>query len=182
MSAQVEILVTELDNVLSVPVQAVLAVRRQGPRRRQDADGYERREVALGISNDKLVEVKKGLKTGRRRRAEPGRPDERRREARRCSARRPRTRKRRTGATPPRRPPTALAGKGAVVAKAGPAGKARPTARAKGQGQGQGQGKGGGGFIGKMDPAAKEKFKSASPEEQRKILEDSRRPARADRA
>ena len=60
-----EILVNELDDVLCVPVQAVLsydgkdhvAVKKPG-------GGFERREVVLGISNEHLVEVKEGIQSG----------------------------------------------------------------------------------------------------------------------
>ncbi len=65
MTAQVEILVNKLDNVLSVPVQAVvsydgkdhLAVKKPG-------GDFEWRDVVLGISNEKHVEIKDGLKSG----------------------------------------------------------------------------------------------------------------------
>src|SRR6185312_11822774 len=64
MTAQVEILVTELDNVLCVPVQAVLTYGNKSHIAVRTPAGYERRVVTLGISNDRLIEVKKGLKTG----------------------------------------------------------------------------------------------------------------------
>jgi HlyD family secretion protein len=65
MTAQVEILVNELGNVLSVPVQAILrfddkdhvAVKKAG-------DGFEWRDVTLGISNDESVQVTDGLQDG----------------------------------------------------------------------------------------------------------------------
>jgi RND family efflux transporter MFP subunit len=65
MTAQVEILIDEKDNVLSVPVGAVahyegkdhVAVQKPG-------GGFDWREVTLGTSNDKSVEVKEGLGTG----------------------------------------------------------------------------------------------------------------------
>jgi HlyD family secretion protein len=65
MTVQVEILVTERDDVLSVPVQAVLlydgkdqvAVKKPG-------GGFEWRDVDLGISNEKEVEVKAGIRSG----------------------------------------------------------------------------------------------------------------------
>ena len=65
MSAQAEILISELDNVLGVPTQAVLrydgkdhvAVKKPG-------GGFEWRAVALGISNGEQVEVKEGIKSG----------------------------------------------------------------------------------------------------------------------
>ncbi len=62
MSAMVEILVEELDDVLSVPVQAILQFKNKDWAFVKDGDGYRRVEIALGISNDQHVEVKKGLK------------------------------------------------------------------------------------------------------------------------
>ena len=65
MTAQVEIKVAELDNVLSVPVESVVryhdkdhvAVKKSG-------GGFEWREVTLGLSNDQCIEVKQGIKSG----------------------------------------------------------------------------------------------------------------------
>ena len=65
MSAHVEFLLANLENVLSVPVQAVLpldgkdhvAVRKPG-------GGIELREVTLGLSNGKLVEITHGIESG----------------------------------------------------------------------------------------------------------------------
>ena len=64
MTAQVEILVTELADVLSVPVQAVLEYQGKDHVAVKTDDGHDWRVVRLGISNDKLVEVREGLKTG----------------------------------------------------------------------------------------------------------------------
>jgi HlyD family secretion protein len=65
MTAQVKIFVNEIDNVLSVPVEAVVhydnkdhvAVKNPG-------GGFEWREVTLGLSNEKQVEVKQGIQSG----------------------------------------------------------------------------------------------------------------------
>ena len=65
MTAQVEVLVNERDNVLSVPVEAVfhydnkdhVAVKKPG-------GGFEWREVTLGLSNEQQVEVKQGILSG----------------------------------------------------------------------------------------------------------------------
>jgi RND family efflux transporter MFP subunit len=64
MTAEVEILVAHLKNVLSVPVAAVVEQRgkffcwvRQGGK-------VERRPLVLGMSNDKFIEVKDGLAAG----------------------------------------------------------------------------------------------------------------------
>jgi RND family efflux transporter MFP subunit len=63
MNAQVEIMVTEVPDVLSVPIQSVIElggkkyvyVVRPGVR-------AERRDVTIGLSNEKVIEVKEGLK------------------------------------------------------------------------------------------------------------------------
>ena len=57
-------MVSELDNVLSVPVESV--VRYDGKDHvavKKSDGGIEWREVALGQSNDRLVEVKQGIKS-----------------------------------------------------------------------------------------------------------------------
>ncbi len=67
LTADVEILIDQKDNVLSVPVAAVLhyddkdhvAVQKPG-------GGFDWREVTLGIANEKYVEVKDGLRSGER--------------------------------------------------------------------------------------------------------------------
>jgi multidrug efflux pump subunit AcrA (membrane-fusion protein) len=65
MSAVVEILVTQLANVLSVPVSAVLDRDGRAHLLVKKADGQvEWREVTLGVSNAKMVEVKQGLGSG----------------------------------------------------------------------------------------------------------------------
>lgn len=64
MTAQVEILVTQLDNVLSVPVQAVLEFKGKNYAYVRQGDEFARREITLGINNDKLVEVKEGINDG----------------------------------------------------------------------------------------------------------------------
>lgn len=64
MTAQVEILITQLDNVLSVPVQAILEFKGKNYAYVRQGDEFARREIVLGISNDKLVEVKEGISDG----------------------------------------------------------------------------------------------------------------------
>ncbi len=64
LTAAVEILVTNLSNILSVPVQAVVEKKGQffcwvsGP------TGIEKREVQLGMSNNTRIEVQQGLSEG----------------------------------------------------------------------------------------------------------------------
>ena len=65
MTAQVEILVNELDNVLSVPIVAL--VRYDGKDHvavKKPDGGFDWREVTLGVSNDTLVEVRQGIQSG----------------------------------------------------------------------------------------------------------------------
>ncbi len=65
MTAQVEILVSELDNVISVPNEAVVhfddkdhvAVKKPG-------GGFEWREVTLGLTNERQIEIKQGIEIG----------------------------------------------------------------------------------------------------------------------
>jgi HlyD family secretion protein len=66
MTAQVTILVKELKNVVSVPLQAV--VEKGGKYycylRTSDAKGYAERPVVIGDNNDKYIEIKDGLAVG----------------------------------------------------------------------------------------------------------------------
>ncbi len=65
MSAQVEILVAQLDNVLAVPVQAVVQTQGKDYVFVMLPDGgYDQREVKVGVTNQRLVEIKEGLKAG----------------------------------------------------------------------------------------------------------------------
>jgi HlyD family secretion protein len=65
MTAAVEILVSELDNVLSVPVESVVRYGRKDHVAVKKSDGgIEWREVALGQSNDRFVQVKQGISSG----------------------------------------------------------------------------------------------------------------------
>jgi HlyD family secretion protein len=65
MSAEVEFLVSDLDNVISVPVEAIVRYDEKDHLAVKKADGgWDWREVTLGVSNDRAVEVKEGLKSG----------------------------------------------------------------------------------------------------------------------
>ncbi|MBC8875358.1 MAG: efflux RND transporter periplasmic adaptor subunit [Planctomycetes bacterium] len=66
MTAVAEIHVDRLEDVLSVPVQAVVQIRRE-TWCYVDADGrVERRDVKLGRTNDKFVEILEGIDEGTR--------------------------------------------------------------------------------------------------------------------
>ena len=65
MVAKVEILVAELENVLTVPVKALVQFDEKIRVCVKKPDGdFEWREVRLGLSDGKLVEVKKGIERG----------------------------------------------------------------------------------------------------------------------
>ncbi|MFH1572806.1 MAG: HlyD family efflux transporter periplasmic adaptor subunit, partial [Acidobacteriota bacterium] len=64
MSAQVEILVENLENVLTVPVQAVVEQRGKFCCWVQTPEGPTRRLVLLGRTNNRLIEIKDGVAEG----------------------------------------------------------------------------------------------------------------------
>src|SRR5262249_18281598 len=64
MSATIKILIDEKKNVLSLAVQAVLALRGKQLCLVKRGEGFAPRELILGVSNDTYVEVKEGLKEG----------------------------------------------------------------------------------------------------------------------
>ncbi len=65
MTARVEIMVSELDNVLSVPIEAIVRYDDKDHVAVKKSDGgVEWPEVVLGLSNDRFVEVKQGIKSG----------------------------------------------------------------------------------------------------------------------
>ena len=64
MTAQVEILVDRKTDVLTVPVLAVLQFHGKDHVSKKVDDRFVETEVELGVSNEKYVEVLKGLKEG----------------------------------------------------------------------------------------------------------------------
>ena len=73
LSAQAEILVTELDNVIRVPIPWVFVSDDKAHVVLKTPEGrIEWREVTLGVSNGQIVEVKDGLKPGEFLVREPG--------------------------------------------------------------------------------------------------------------
>lgn len=60
-TAEVEIFVADLDDVISVPVAAVIEQSGEFVCAVRTEDGFERRPVELGLSNDKLVQITQGL-------------------------------------------------------------------------------------------------------------------------
>lgn len=67
MSAEVTIHIDGLKDVLTVPLQSVVGGAELGAKRKvwvKTATGYEERDVALGLMNDRVVEVREGLVEG----------------------------------------------------------------------------------------------------------------------
>jgi HlyD family secretion protein len=64
MSAKVEILINELKDVISVPIQAVLNVGGKKVCFVSTASGTEQRQIETGAFNDSFVEIKSGLAEG----------------------------------------------------------------------------------------------------------------------
>lgn len=64
MTAQVEILIEQLDDVLAVPIQGILEFKGKDHVYVMTPDGPKRREVKVGTSNEKLVQILEGLKAG----------------------------------------------------------------------------------------------------------------------
>src|SRR5262249_40960984 len=64
MTAEVKIMVDQLENVLSVPVQAILQYNSKDHVTKKVGDRYDRVEVTVGASNDRFVQVTKGLADG----------------------------------------------------------------------------------------------------------------------
>jgi multidrug efflux pump subunit AcrA (membrane-fusion protein) len=64
MTAEVEILVADLKDVISLPVAAVAEKAGQTFCCVKDGSTLERRKVVLGMGNDKFVEIKDGVGVG----------------------------------------------------------------------------------------------------------------------
>ncbi|MHC5540060.1 efflux RND transporter periplasmic adaptor subunit, partial [Singulisphaera rosea] len=64
MTAQVEILVADLDNVLSVPVMAVLEFKGKDHVAVKEGETYKFRDIVTGTTNDRHVEIREGIKSG----------------------------------------------------------------------------------------------------------------------
>ena len=141
MTAQVEILVDrKLDNVLTVPVQAVLQFNGKDHVTKKVDDRFVQTEVELGVSNEKFVEVTKGSTEGDVVAMNPISlmTEEEKREAFGSAPREPR----RTGAKEATAEAAAQAGAAGAVAPGGccrasrrQGGRRRPRARRDGQGR-----------------------------------------------
>ncbi|MGF1581293.1 MAG: efflux RND transporter periplasmic adaptor subunit [Gemmataceae bacterium] len=66
MTAVAEIHIARLENVLSVPVQAIVQIGSESWCYVDNGDGPERRNVRLGMTNHKFVQIREGIKVGDR--------------------------------------------------------------------------------------------------------------------
>ncbi len=192
MNAEVTILVDRKENVLSVPVQAILEYSGKDHIAVRTPSGFDRREVELGATNDKFVEVTKGITPGAVVALNPltlisenekrelfgvdgksaGKKDwvgfAKGKGAEGTEA----------GPTVPGKAVPAAAAKGGELAsaKGGDPAKAKGGDPAKAKAKGRTKGAGGGGFgafrakFQNMAPEDRAKMKTASPEERNEIL------------
>jgi HlyD family secretion protein len=162
MSAQVEILVEELPDVLTVPVQSILQFKDKDWAFVKDGDGFRKQELTLGVSNDQHVEVKKGLKDGDQVAMTPTMllTEDEKREAYSIAAKD--AAKKDFG---PDANPKGVMPKGVGIDGADGESKAK---RKKGAGGG-----GGNPLMQKLSPEDRQKFFSASPEEKVQMLKDA---------
>ena len=67
MSAEVTIKIENTEQVLAIPVEAIVGGAEQGDKRKcfvMTEDGPKEREITVGLSNDKMAEVRGGLQEG----------------------------------------------------------------------------------------------------------------------
>lgn len=64
LSANIEIIVAELSDVLLAPVQAIVTIGRDQYAWVRSGDKYERRTVKIGRTNERQIEIKEGLTDG----------------------------------------------------------------------------------------------------------------------
>jgi HlyD family secretion protein len=184
MNAEVEILVDRKENVLSVPIQAILEYQGKDHIAVRTPNGYERKVVEVGVNNEKFVEVVKGLTAGAVVALNPITlmTDEERRELMGVNGKG--AAKKDWGAGAPKGK-EGEAAPGGVAAKGGPPGAAAkggelakagdPKAKAKGKGA-RAKGAGGGGMgafrekFAKISPEDRAKLKGASEEERAEIF------------
>ena len=173
MTAQVEILIEELPDVLAIPVQAILAFKgKEYVYVKTATGGYDRREITSGTSNDKLVEVKKGLTKGESIAMSPSllMTEDEKREA--FSGASKDATKEEWGGDPnaAKAAPNGDGSKGGDPTKGG--GADAPKAKGKGQRKG-GAGGGGGAMFQKFQNLSEDdraKLKTASPEERTALM------------
>ncbi len=172
MTAQVEILVNRLENILSVPVQAILQYNGKDHVTKKVGDRYVSTDVQVGLSNEKFVQVVKGLADGDLVVLNPMSlmTEDEKREAFRSASKES---KKEWGPGGPTEADAAK-GKAGEPGKGGAPGKAGDPAKAKAKGTRKGGGRGGMGAMGaifqKISPEDRARMKSATDEERREIL------------
>ena len=155
MTALVEILVKHLDSVIAIPAQAITSYQGKDHVAVRTSNGYVQREVTLGTTNDRLVEVLKGLNEGEVVALNPTAlmTEQEKRAAFGVAGGGGAARKNWGDGGGP-------TGAGGAPGAGGPPGASGPPGAA-----GKTKGKGAGGARRKMDPAMLEKIKNMSPEE-----------------
>lgn len=161
MTANVEIMVDKIENALCVPVNAILPIKNKEYITIKHGDSYDRTEVVLGKSDDKFIEILKGVKEGDLAVLNPTSlmSEDEKRELFGTAGKPVYKRdlgKGEVGAAVPGAP-------GADTTK-GQAETGRG-AESKAKGKGKGNRKGGAGGGGMMNPAFREKFQKISPED-----------------
>lgn len=177
MNAEVVILVDRKEDVLSVPVQAILEYQGKAHIAYRTEEGYERKEVQLGATNDKFVEITDGVTAGMVVALNPISllSDDERRElfSTGRGARKGWQGAEGEAAEGEGAPGEGVAGAGAIGAPGGPPGEGG-AAKAKGKGKGARKGGGmGGAFAEKMKnipPEDLAKMRSGTDEERAEIL------------
>jgi RND family efflux transporter MFP subunit len=174
MSAEVTILVDRRDSVLSVPMNAILQYNGKNHVTKKVDDRFERMEVELGPSNDKYVQVMKGVQEGDVVVQNPGgllSDDERRDLFGSTSG----GTKKEWGA-PTVAAPATKDGAAAPGAIAKAAGKDGAAGKAAGKGKGSSKKKGGftpPPFMAKIPQAERRKMFTGSDEERQEILKNA---------
>jgi len=176
MNAEVEILVDRFENVLSVPVQAVLQFNGKDHVTKKVDDQFAQTEVKLGPSNESFVQVISGIKEGERVVMNPVTlmTDAEKNKAFGSASQGANRDWARRGAEDATA--NAAESPGVVQKVAGAPGKEGAPGKPKGKGKGKGagaKGKGGGGFannpvfakLQSLTPEEKASMRSMSPEE-----------------
>jgi hypothetical protein len=178
MTAQVEILVDRRENVLYVPVQAILEYNGKQHVTKKVGDRFERLEVEVGVSNEKFVQVTKGLAEGDLVVLNPISlmTEEEKREAFRSTAKEAK-KDWAPGEAPVGAPGTAGAagpGAGGVTKGGVPGAPGKPGDPAKAKSKTKKGGRGGNNpffqKFSKISPEDRARMKTASPEERAEIL------------
>ena len=64
MTCRVEIIIEEYDDILYIPIQSVVRVKNGHVVYLMGTDGLEKREVKIGMDNDRMIRIVNGLSEG----------------------------------------------------------------------------------------------------------------------